>query len=140
MLDAASFICPIPVKDPARARGFYTHALGLTVVDESAAGTLLAVGESARILLFQSASDTPPAHTLAGWEVSSLEPVIEALEARGVEFEDYDLPGLKTENHIAWIGPERAAWFRDSERNVLAISEPWVHEPGDAKPSQEPSS
>jgi catechol 2,3-dioxygenase-like lactoylglutathione lyase family enzyme len=139
VLDAASFICPIPVKDPGRARNFYTDALGLAVVDESAAGTLLAVG-GARILLFQSASDTPPGHTLAGWEVPALEPVIAALESRGVAFEDYDLPGLRTENHIAWIGPERAAWFRDSEGNVLAISEPWVREPGDPRLGQGPSS
>jgi catechol 2,3-dioxygenase-like lactoylglutathione lyase family enzyme len=126
VLDAASFICPIPVKEPGRARRFYTETLGLKLVDESSAGTLLAVGDRVRILLFQSASDTPPGHTLAGWEVSALEPVIAELQSRGVEFEDYDLPGLRTENHIAWIGPERAAWFRDSEGNVLAISEPWV--------------
>jgi hypothetical protein len=39
---------------------------------------------------------------------------------------DYDMPGLKTDSHIAWIGPERAARFRDSEGNALAIREPWV--------------
>lgn len=129
MFDEASFICPIPVADPERARRFYAEALGLNVVDESEAGVLLATGGGARILLFTSASATPPGHTLAGWEVPVLEPVIAELQSRGVVFEDYDLPGLRTENHIAWIGPERAAWFRDSEGNVLAISEPWVRDP-----------
>jgi catechol 2,3-dioxygenase-like lactoylglutathione lyase family enzyme len=126
VLDRASFICPIPVKDPDRARDFYVRTLGLAVVDESEAGTLIAVGGEARILLFRTTSAMPPGHTLAGWEVPALEPVIARLKARGVTLEDYDLPGLRTEGHIAWIGPERAAWFRDSEGNVLAISEPWV--------------
>lgn len=127
MLDQASFICPVPVIDSSRARAFYTKVLGLAIVDESEAGVLVATG-GARILLYTSPGGTPPGHTLAGWEVPLLEPVIADLEARGVVFEDYDLPGLRTEGHIAWIGPERAAWFRDSEGNVLAISEPWVRD------------
>jgi hypothetical protein len=64
-------------------------------------------------------------HTLAGFEVDRLEPVMDALMQGGVAFEDYDFPGLRTMDHIAWIGPERAAWFRDSEGNILSISEPW---------------
>lgn len=129
MFDDATFICPIPVTDLGRARVFYTETLGLGVVDESEAGVLVALAAGARLLLFRSASKTPPGHTVASWEVAALEPVIAELESNGVSFEDYDLPGLRTENHIAWIGPERAAWFRDSEGNVLAISEPWVRDP-----------
>ena len=51
-----------------------------------------------------------------------------SLRTSGVQFEDYDLPGLRTVDQIAWIGPERAAWFRDSEGNALSISEPWRDE------------
>ena len=126
MLSDATFICPIPVSDIERARRFYTATLGLQFVAESEAGVLLAVSGDSRVLLFRS-SGAQPTHTIAGWEVDSpLEQVIERLTAAGVTFEDYDLPGLRTQDHIAWIGPERAAWFRDSEGNVLAISEPWV--------------
>ena len=92
----------------------------------SAAGILVDLGGGSRILLYQSPGGDQPTHTVAGWEVPELEPIIERLQAAGVVFEDYDLPGLRTEGHIAWIGPERAAWFRDSEGNVLAISEPWT--------------
>jgi len=126
MLPTARFICPIPVGDRERARRFYAETLGLRVIDESAAGVLLEAGDGGRILLYESAAVEGPGHTVAGWEVPALEPVIERLEGLGVTFEDYDLPGLRTEDHIAWIGPERAAWFRDSEGNILAISEPWV--------------
>ena len=124
MLDTAAFICPIPVTDLERARVFYEQTLGLTPVDRSEAGILVAVG-GARLLLYLSPGGARPTHTLAAWEVPSLEPVIAGLERRGVTFEEYDLPGLRTEAHIAWIGPERAAWFHDSEGNILSISEPW---------------
>ncbi len=129
MLDRARFICPIPVADRARARAFYVETLELPFVAESEAGVLVALDGGARILLFESAAGVGPGHTVAGWEVDGLESTIARLEDRGVVFEDYDLPGLRTEHHIAWIGPERAAWFRDSEGNVLAISEPWVERP-----------
>ncbi len=125
MLDEAGFICPIPVGDLERARVFYTDTLGLAAVDASEAGILLAVAGGARILLYESHGGRP-SHTVAGWEVPSLEPAIAELKTRGVTFEDYDLPSLRTEYHIAWIGPERAAWFRDPDGNVLAISEPWL--------------
>ena len=129
MLQDAVFICPIPVVDLARARAFYVETLELPWVDESEAGILLGLAGGGRILLYQSPGGAPPTHTLAGWEVPALEPVIARLVERGVSFEDYDLPGLKTDDHIAWIGPERAAWFRDSEGNVLALSEPWRGRP-----------
>jgi catechol 2,3-dioxygenase-like lactoylglutathione lyase family enzyme len=126
MLGEATFISPVPVVDLERARAFYEGALGLPFVAESDAGILLGLAGGGRILLYRSPAGDRPTHTVAGWEVPELEPLVARLEAAGVAFEDYDLPGLKTENHIAWIGPERAAWFRDSEGNVLAISEPWV--------------
>jgi catechol 2,3-dioxygenase-like lactoylglutathione lyase family enzyme len=125
-LDRAGFICPVPVADRERARAFYVETLGLPFVAESEAGILVALDGGARILLYKSAAGAGPGPTVAGWEVDRLEAVIERLEARGVVFEDYDLPGLRTDGHIAWIGPERAAWFRDSEGNILAISEPWT--------------
>ena len=120
MLGEADFICPVPVRDLERARAFYRDSLGLPEEDESEAGILVRLG-GARILLYSSPGGAQPTHTIASWEVPSLEPVIEALESRGVAFEDYDLPGLRTENHIAWIGPERAAWFRDSEGNMIGL-------------------
>jgi catechol 2,3-dioxygenase-like lactoylglutathione lyase family enzyme len=126
MLDDAAFICPIPVTDLERALGFYQGTLGFAPVDRSEAGILLELPGGGRLLLYESPGGTRPTHTLAAWEVPALEPVIAALKERGVAFEDYDFPTLRTQDHIAWIGPERAAWFRDPDGNVLSISEPWV--------------
>ena len=128
-LRTATLIATIPVGDLDRARAFYEDVLGFGHVATSEAGVLCGAGDG-RVLLYHSAA-AAPGHTLAGFEVDSLEPVIESLMARGVAFEDYDLPGLRTVDHIAWIGPERAAWFRDSEGNILSVSEPW-RAPGDA--------
>jgi catechol 2,3-dioxygenase-like lactoylglutathione lyase family enzyme len=121
-------LATIPVRDRARAQAFYTDVLGLELEGASAAGVLLRAGAE-RILLFESGAPAP-AHTLAGFEVDQLEAVMTGLGARGVVFEDYDYPTLRTVGQIAWIGPERAAWFHDSEGNVLSISEPWLTDPG----------
>jgi len=126
LLATARAIVTIPVRDRTRARAFYLEVLGLSLEAESAAGVLCATADG-RILLYES-SAPPPEHTVAGFEVQYLEPVMAVLVQRGVQFESYDVPGLRTVDHIAWIGPERAAWFRDSEDNILSISEPWVHD------------
>jgi catechol 2,3-dioxygenase-like lactoylglutathione lyase family enzyme len=122
-LRSAGVIVTIPVADLNRARAFYVNVLGFEHLESSEAGVLCRAGDG-RVLLYQSAAPAP-GHTLAGFEVDRLEPIIDSLIQRSVAFEDYDFPGLRTVDHIAWIGPERAAWFRDSEGNILSISEPW---------------
>ena len=122
-LSNAGLIATIPVQDLERAGQFYVEILGLTREATSEAGVMLRAGDG-RVLLYHSTAE-PPTHTLAGFEVERLEPVMEDLRSRGVSFEDYDYPTLRTVDQIAWIGPERATWFRDSEGNVLSISEPW---------------
>lgn len=122
-LRGSSLIATIPVRDLARAKAFYVDVLGLELDAESDAGVLCRAGDG-RVLLYHSTAP-PPEHTLAGFEVERLEPVVAGLLAHGVQFEDYDFPALRTVDHIAWIGPERAAWFRDSESNILSVSEPW---------------
>jgi catechol 2,3-dioxygenase-like lactoylglutathione lyase family enzyme len=129
-LRSAGLIATIPVADLDRARAFYVDILGFDVLESSEAGVLCRAGDG-RLLLYHSTAPAP-GHTLAGFEVSRLEPVIDALTLRGVAFEEYDFPGLRTIDHIAWIGPERAAWFRDSEGNILSISEPWSRPAGPA--------
>jgi catechol 2,3-dioxygenase-like lactoylglutathione lyase family enzyme len=127
-LSGARLITTVPVRVMSRAVAFYTEVLGLRLEASSDAGTLLRAGEG-RVLLFESRAEAP-GHTLGGFEVPALEPVMAALRGRGVAFEDYDLPGLRTVDQVAWIGPERAAWFRDSEGNILSVSEPWGLEGG----------
>ena len=83
--------------------------------------------------LFQSAGVPSGEHTQMAWEVEDLDAVVEELRRRGVVFEDVDLPGLRTVDGIAEVVgnypsaggvAERAAWFRDSEGNLLGIGQP----------------
>jgi hypothetical protein len=60
-------------------------------------------------------------HTVAGFRVDDIDSVVRGLRERGVEFEDYDLPDLKTDQGIATIGDVRAAWCRDPDGNIIAI-------------------
>jgi catechol 2,3-dioxygenase-like lactoylglutathione lyase family enzyme len=121
----------LPAQDLERARAFYADKLGLEPTEEREGGLryVCAAGEFA---LFESAGTASGDHTQMGWEVQDIEATVRDLRARGVVFEEYDLPGLTTVDGIADIegnypskgSGERGAWFRDSEGNVLGIGEP----------------
>jgi catechol 2,3-dioxygenase-like lactoylglutathione lyase family enzyme len=121
----------LPAQDLERARAFYAEKLGLEPVEEREGGLryVCAAGEFA---LFESVGTASGAHTQMGWEVEDIEATVRELRARGVVFEEYDLPGLKTIDGITEIEGnypskgrgERAAWFRDSEGNMLGIGQP----------------
>jgi catechol 2,3-dioxygenase-like lactoylglutathione lyase family enzyme len=120
----------LPAQDLDRARVFYAEKLGLEPVEERPGG-LRYVCASGEFALFQSAGRASGEHTQMGWEVDDIDATVRELRARGVVFEEYDLPGLKTVDGIAYIEGnypskgtgERAAWFRDSEGNMLGIGE-----------------
>jgi catechol 2,3-dioxygenase-like lactoylglutathione lyase family enzyme len=120
MLKDATFQATIPAQDLERARRFYADKLGLTPAEESPAG-LRFDGGGTRFLLFPSSGAASGAHTQMGFDVGDIEVEVAGLKARGVTFEEYDFPGLKTVGGIADVGPGRAAWFKDSEGNLLGV-------------------
>jgi catechol 2,3-dioxygenase-like lactoylglutathione lyase family enzyme len=117
-------------KDLERARKFYSAKLGLEPVEQRPGGLLYRFSNGC-FALFESAGASSGTHTQVAWEVVDIETTVAALRMRGVVFEEYDLPGLKTVNGIAEIDGkypskgvgERAARFRDSEGNLLGIGE-----------------
>jgi catechol 2,3-dioxygenase-like lactoylglutathione lyase family enzyme len=122
----------LPAQDLDRARRFYAEKLGLEPVDERPGGLLYRCG-GVEFALFQSAGSSPGTFTQMSWEVNDIRATVAELRERGVVFEEYDLPGLETVDGIAEIEGnypsksatgERAAWFRDSEGNMLGIGEP----------------
>jgi catechol 2,3-dioxygenase-like lactoylglutathione lyase family enzyme len=131
MLKDGRIAARLPAKDLERARAFYAEKLGLEPVEEREGGLryLCAGGEFG---LFESAGSASGDHTQMGWDVEDIEATVRELRDRGVVFEQYDLPGLKTVGGIAEIEGnypskgtgERAAWFRDSEGNMLGIGQP----------------
>jgi tRNA-Thr(GGU) m(6)t(6)A37 methyltransferase TsaA len=122
----------LPAQDLGRARRFYSEKLGLEPSEERPGGLRyrMAAGEFA---LFQSTGCPSGEHTQMGWEVDDLDEVVRDLRERGVVFEEYEVPGLTTVDGIAEVegnypskrsSGERAAWFRDSEGNLLGIGQP----------------
>ena len=132
MLESARVATRLPAQDLDRARRFYAEKLGLEPTDERPGGLLyrFAKGEFA---LYSSAGTAPGTFTQMGFEVDDLEAAVAELGRRGVVFEEVDLPGLQTTDGIAEVEGnypikgakgERAAWFRDSEGNLLGIGQP----------------
>ena len=122
----------IPAQDLARARAFYAEQLGLEPVEERPGGLLYRVS-SGEFALFLSTGRASGEHTQMGFEVPDIQRAVAELKSRGVVFEDCDAPGLQTRDGIADIegnypskkaSGERAAWFRDSEGNLLGIGQP----------------
>jgi catechol 2,3-dioxygenase-like lactoylglutathione lyase family enzyme len=117
-----TFVPMIPAKDIARTRRFYEDILGLEVAVEIPAAIMYRAGDGFLGLYPTELAGTAQ-HTLGAFFVEDLDPAVEQLRGKGVEFEEYDFPGLKTENGIAQLEGERSAWFRDPEGNVIAVSE-----------------
>jgi len=100
MLEESDVATRLPAQDLARARAFYAEKLGLEPLEERPGGLRYRCGNS-YFVLFASAGAPSGTHTQMGWEVADIEATVAALRARGVVFEAYDLPGLRTVNGIA---------------------------------------
>jgi catechol 2,3-dioxygenase-like lactoylglutathione lyase family enzyme len=122
----------LPARDLQRARKFYAEKLGLEPSEERPGG-LLYHCQQGTFALFESTGASAGEFTQMGWDVDDIESTVAALRERGVVFEVVDVPGLRTVDGIATVAGnypskgtgERAAWFRDSEGNLLGIGEPF---------------
>jgi predicted enzyme related to lactoylglutathione lyase len=121
MLDKSAITTMLPVSDVERASAFYADKLGLTRTATAGDGSVIFETGAGAIGLRAAEPGAQSAHTALSFEVSDITGEIRDLEARGVAFEDYDLPNLKTVGHIAVMGNEKAAWFCDPEGNILCI-------------------
>ena len=125
MLASARIAAIVPVSDVEAAIRFYGDTLGLVLRErrsdlpenreaefEAGDGTLL---------VYESVGAGQSRHTVAGFRVDDIDDAVRSLRERGVAFEEYDLPELKTENGIAAVGDVRAAWCKDPDGNILAV-------------------
>ena len=115
----------IAVSDLDRAKGFYERQLGLVPGEEEEQGVRYPCAEGSGIFVYLAPDNAgrSPA-TLAGWFVDDLDQMMDELASRGVSFEQYDQPGIKTdERGVFDAGHFKAAWVKDPDGNTIAISE-----------------
>jgi catechol-2,3-dioxygenase len=122
MWDLAYAEATLPAKDLDRAKTFCLDRLGLNPISEDRAGVHFVMGGT-RFRLFRSGGTASGAHTQLAFVVGDLNALLNDLKSRGLEFENYDYPNLKTVDGIADLGYARAAWFKDSEGNLLGIAQ-----------------
>jgi len=122
MLSTAPIRAYIPASDISRARKFYEGALGLKPKEEYAHGVIYECGGAEAFLYPTSNAGTSRA-SQAFWQVKDVEAEVAELKARGVHFEEYDMPGLTMKNSIVTGGGAKTAWFKDTEGNILAVSQ-----------------
>lgn len=115
--------CMLPVKDLERARRYYSEKLRLSPIGARPDGKFVYRCGGTEIALFPKPEGTKAEHTALSFRVADIVAAIAELKQRGVVFDDYDLPGFKTVDHICVLGSEKAAWFRDPEGNTLCLHE-----------------
>lgn len=121
MLQTAPMYAYLPAKDMARARRFYEQQLGFDPKLERAGNVVYEFGQHTACLLYPTPNAGTSKASQAFWQVDDVEREVAELRARGVEFELYDLPGTTREGCIVTGGGAKAAWFKDSEGNILAV-------------------
>lgn len=121
MLQKSAIHAYIPVKDLDRARQFYEQKLGFKPSQVRKGGVIYEFGDHTSCFMYPTPNAGTSKASQAYWEVSDIEREVADLKSRGVTFEEYDVPQMKTVNGIASVGDAKAAWFKDTEGNILAV-------------------
>jgi catechol 2,3-dioxygenase-like lactoylglutathione lyase family enzyme len=123
MLADARIGANVPVSNVDEAVSFYEGKLGLILFEQGETepyARFAGAGET-NLAVYESKSAGQSKHTLVSFVVEDVRSVVEDLKARGVTFEEYDMPGIKTEDGVATMGDTRSAWLKDPDGNILEI-------------------
>jgi predicted enzyme related to lactoylglutathione lyase len=114
----------LPATDMERAKKWYADVMGLTPAIEDEGGMQYMTGKGTQFWVYPSQFAGSNQATAMGFMAKDLSAEMDGLKAKGVTFEEYDIPGVKTVDGIAEFAPgERGAWFKDSEGNIIALFE-----------------
>jgi predicted enzyme related to lactoylglutathione lyase len=122
MLSEKTVVTKLPVVDIERAKQFYKEKLELKLIHEMDEGLAFEAGNNTQLYLYKR-EKTKADHTVASFIVDDVETEVEHLKEKGIVFEEYDLPNIKTINGIATSGNYKSAWFKDTEGNIISISQ-----------------
>ena len=115
----------IPAKDVSRARRFYEDKVGLKPGEEIEGGVSYQFGDHTAAFLYDAGESAGTSRaSQAFWRVMDIEREVAGLKSRGVQFEHYDsdeIGGLAMKGDIAEGGGMKAAWFKDTEGNIMGL-------------------
>lgn len=123
MLSQLEAAAVLPARDIKRARSFYKDKLGLEPTEVREGEMRFRTPAGASVMVYETENAGTAKNTALVWMAEDVDAEVARLREAGVVFEEYDLPGLKTENGIATSDQERAAWFKDSEGNILCVAQ-----------------
>jgi predicted enzyme related to lactoylglutathione lyase len=125
MLTRSRVDAALPAQDIDRAKAFYKDKLGLQPFEDDGLNVRYRVADDTEFTVFRTMGSPSGTHTQMAFIVQDIAGEVKDLKSKGVTFEEYDFPSLKTKNSIA-DGPDgsKAAWFKDSEGNMLSIVQP----------------
>jgi len=107
--------------DLEATKDFYAHKVGLKVLNDSPGAVVFQCGGDSRLTVTKSTVGTSDEQTQASFRVADLRAELAELRSRGVKIEEYDMPGLKTEDGVADIGFAWMAWFLDPGKNCVGM-------------------
>ena len=114
----------IPARDLARARKFYETQVGLKPKQETNGGVVYEFAGGTACFLYPTPNAGTSRASQLFWSVKDVDSLIRQLKARGVVFETYDdMPGERSAEGAITAGGAKAAWFKDSEGNIMALIE-----------------
>lgn len=123
MFDTARCVAVLPASDINRARTFWHDTFGLDPVDESDPEGLMYEFNGTPVLVYETQFAGTAQNTAMAIDTADFDGDFEALKSKGVQFNDYDFPGLKTVDGVAELNGRRGAWFNDSEGNIIGLGE-----------------
>lgn len=123
MLSDALVVPTLAVKDIDTAKQFYGETLGLKQLDEGAGGVRYACGRGSQLFVYPSQYAGTNQATAAGFHVQDVRAAVSDLEAKGVTFEQYDMPGVTRDGAVHTIEGFNTAWFKDPDGNILALDD-----------------
>ena len=123
MLDRFRVYAVLPASDLDRAKRWWQDNVGMSPTTEDPGGAWYACADGTWVVITPSGYAGTAQNTAVSFTVTGIEALMEELRSRGVTFEEYDMPGFKTDNGLFASGAYKAAWFKDSEGNIVEIAE-----------------
>lgn len=121
MLSNRDAVANLAVKNVQVAKKFYEGTLGLKQVDAEGSELIVFKSGNTTVNVYESKEAGTNKATAVTWAVDDVESEVDALKAKGVKFEHYDMPGMKRQGDVHVGGDMKVAWFKDPDGNILNI-------------------